>query len=571
MTDRQGQPRTVPGGTVVSVPGRPQMTFATATSLYVLPVADVGLTAMGRDKTADLAAHRRVTLFPADGSSADARIDLWMPLVPPGDPARASLLIDLDASASVPPQWSPEAVAVAKPASLAWSYTSAAGPKRLSSDDLTDGTRGLRRSGVVRFRVPQDWTPDEGPDGRGLYRFSLSVRVARCSFDQPPRLLRIAPNAVVARHRRPVRPAPLTLDWLTLPGNAIVLAELDRDVLEPTPRVRLKESAGGWHRWQPTTDLALHGPADRVFFVDRELGALRFGDGINGRVPAVDRQATPNARLVYEAGGGAAGNISAAGQSGSAGEWSGAIAAAVAVTNPVGARGGAEAEPLTAARERIASARRQPTRAVTRADYETLAVTTPGVAVARAHAAIGHYPSQPCPVAGVVTVFVLPRVAREPDRPDAESRHVALPRVDPGALRAIRRRLEAARLVGTELYVRTAPYQDVSLQVNTSGDAAATEDLRVAIVNRLTRYLDPLEGGDTEDGWPFGGALRPSALLRQAQAAAGERASVESIAIRTGIVDEDCLDVPLGPHRLPALRGVAVVHRRAPRAQEGLR
>jgi hypothetical protein len=201
----------------------------------------------------------------------------------------------------------------------------------------------------------------------------------------------------------------------------------------------------------------------------------------------------------------------------------------------------------------------------------TLALTTPGVAIARAHAAIGHHPSQPCPVAGVVTVFVLPRVAREQDRPDAESRHVAFPRVDPGALRAVRARLEAARLVGTELYVQTAQYQDVTLKVHTSGDADATEELRLAIVNRLTTYLDPLEGGDSGDGWPFGGPLRPSALLKQAQTAAGELASVESIAILTGAVNENCLDVPLSPHRLPALRGVAVVHRRAARVLEGLR
>jgi hypothetical protein len=74
----------------------------------------------------------------------------------------------------------------------------------------------------------------------------------------------------------------------------------------------------------------------------------------------------------------------------------------------------------------------------------------------------------------------------------------------------------------------------------------------------LRRYLDPLVGGDDETGWPFGEAVRPSALLRTAQQALGDLAEVASIAIGLDGAEptESCADVPLGTGELPALREV---------------
>ena len=81
-----------------------------------------------------------------------------------------------------------------------------------------------------------------------------------------------------------------------------------------------------------------------------------------------------------------------------------------------------------------------------------------------------------------------------------------------------------------------------------------------AVRAALRRYLDPLLGGDGGDGWPFGEPLRPSALLRATQAALGDLAQVEKVAIGVDGADPSggCDDVPIGTGWLPALSEVRV-------------
>ena len=71
----------------------------------------------------------------------------------------------------------------------------------------------------------------------------------------------------------------------------------------------------------------------------------------------------------------------------------------------------------------------------------------------------------------------------------------------------------------------------------------------------MRRFLDPLTGGDQQDGWPFGAPVRPSALLRVAQQAAGHDGDVSRVAIAldAGTAWEDCRDVAIRPHELVTL------------------
>ena len=75
--------------------------------------------------------------------------------------------------------------------------------------------------------------------------------------------------------------------------------------------------------------------------------------------------------------------------------------------------GGADAETIAQARVRAGAALTEVHRAVTPADHETIATATPGVAVARAHAAVGDHPGYPCTlVPGAVSVYVVPAAPR---------------------------------------------------------------------------------------------------------------------------------------------------------------
>jgi hypothetical protein len=252
-------------------------------------------------------------------------------------------------------------------------------------------------------------------------------------------------------------------------------------------------------------------------------------------------------------GGGSAGNV------GSLLVWDPPPDAPTALAiNPVAAIDGADPELLANARQRAAEALRRVERGVIAADFEELARTTPGVAIRRAHAAVGFHPDFPCiPVPGAVTVFIVPDVPR--DDASAPCPQVAAPMPDAGALAAVAGRLDMARLVGSEVFVRAPLYRPVALSVDVETRIKAPQALRAALAAHFGGFLDPLEGGKGKAGWPFGEKLRPSTLLRQAQDAIGSQGDV----LRVGIAlldsdgaEESCNDVAIGPYALPALKRV---------------
>jgi Baseplate J-like protein len=535
----------VPAGTQMLVQASdPEIAFTIAHRVLLLPIASVGLTVDGQPRTEDLDRGRGVELLPAGGGPGEARLLLRTdgPL-PTGSDGRAGLLLRLRTQ-TLGPQWlaDEDDPRVGPPAELTWGY----GDRTFPAGALLDGTGGLRRSGIVRFHVPADWTPDAPPESGGRAEYSLWARAERAAHTAPPRLLAAVPNAVVAHHRARVRPDEDALeqqvrDWLPLPGRVLDLGAPGL-VLDGRRAVRLslRERDGRWRRWHATADLAFHGPADRVFVVNREAGTLEFGDGVTGRVPALHDQ-PPRVRLTHLAGGGPSGNFGIV-------DWE-ARRGPLTARSAEEAAGGREPETIAAARERVGAALARRERAVTDDDHETIAESTPGVEVRRAHAAVGFHPAHPCTlVPGAVTVFVVP------DAPRGEAgdgTFVAAPVPDPGLLAAVAARLENARLLGSELFVEPPRYRPARLLVTIS-TPAPDAGLRKAIEADLREYLDPLVGGDDRDGWPFGEPLRPSALLRRAQAVAGNSAQIASVAVGLDGAEPDrrCEDVAIGPHDL---------------------
>jgi hypothetical protein len=544
--------RELPAGIEMTVQASdPQLVFTTATRLRLLPV-EVGLTVDGTDRSQDLLRGAGVELLPADGDFGEARFVLWtkQPLTPaPGD-VRAALLLRLQTQ-TLAPEWLMESAArrPLPPAELTWGYGSRAFPPGA----VLDGTGGLRRSGILRFPVPADWSPDGPPDSSGRTPYSVWVRTERGTFTTPPRLMGALPNVVAARHTARVRVPGEALEeqvknWLPLPGRTLECGAPGLVMEHPrSVRLSLRERDGRWRRWRATPDMAFHGPGDRVFVVDRVAGALEFGDGLTGRIPVVHRS-PPRARLTFVAGGGPSANL------GSGLSWE-SLSGALTAVNVVEAAGGSEPETIAAARERISATLARRERAITPSDHEAIAESTPGVEIKRAHAAVGFHPSHPCTlVPGAVTVFVVP------DAPRGDllgGPFVGAPVPDPGALAAVAARLESARLLGEELFVEPPRYRQVGLLV-TVGTPVPDDQLRQLIEEDLRGYLDPLVGGDDREGWPFGGPLRPSALLRRAQTVAGAGTEIASVAVGLdgASPDQDCRDVAIGPHDLVVLERV---------------
>ncbi|HEX5143950.1 MAG TPA: baseplate J/gp47 family protein [Mycobacterium sp.] len=558
----------VPAGAGFTRDPRQQVVFTLDDAVTVLPVRSLTLETGGQDRTGDLMAGRGVALLPADRKPGQARISLVLAGgVAPGH--KLSLLFDL-LSPGISPAWSPSAVDGVPPAAeLTWSYDDGTlGP--IDPAQVEDGTQGLRRSGIVRLPVPASWA-----SGAGTRSVLLSTSQATFA---PPRLQQLVVNVAAARHQQAIAPddgtraklATQIKGWLRLPGQQLDLPLDTQDRLLDAS-LTLQERDRAAHEWVPVADFACSGRADRVFILDRAAGALRFGDGRTGRIPAPDPDsAEPLPKIRWTVGGGAEGN------GGTTSNWRGINGTSVAATvaNVMPAAGGVDAETIAQARSRAGAALHEAHRAVTAADHETIARATPGVAVKRAHAAVGDHPGFPCDlVPGAVSVYVVPDVPRgdgDWDRPD----FVAAPRPDPGLLSHVRAALCAARLLGEELFVREPRYRPARLRVDVAGAQRNPADVRRRIQAALRKYLDPLVGGPENTGWVFGAPLRPSALLRLTQQAAGHDGDVRAVAIALDDADrwEDCRDVPIRPQELVVLGDVRVRFGAAPGAAavEGL-
>ncbi len=519
-----------------------------------------GATAAAFD-TAPRWAMQPLTLFPADSNAAQVALTLWL-RQPPAAAQQGqalTLLFDLDASARIPAAWTVDAVTpVTVPAVLGWRYSAAGGVKAFAADTVADGTQNLRRSGLVRLTVPADWTP-AGPALNGLTPYMLWLATDRSTFSAPPRLRRVVPNVVAARHAVAVDADVAVLegqlaDWLPLPGLFLQLDSVPP--IEDSVALRLKGRGGIWRDWKPCRDFARFGPEDAVFKPCRTFNQLQFGDGLTGRLPVLVPAGAARIALHYLAGGGVVGNV------GANLPWISDTPVVAAAINPVVARGGAETETDEEARDRVSASLQEPTRAVTVADYETLAIGTPGVAVARAKAIPGYHPGFPClKVPGAITVFIVPEVPRDAGWIESD-RAVTAPQPDPGMLAEVRARLDARRLLTAEVFVLAPVYRWVDVSVTLAGAPLDKTAVGDRLRDGLTLYLDALSGGPDGIGWPFGDALRPSEIAHVLQGLAGEDAQIERVALRFAGADNpaafnDCLDLELAAHELPVLQSLA--------------
>ncbi len=560
----------VPAGAAFARDPLQQVAFTVDAPATVLPVVDdqVQVFAGGVDRSADLRAGRPVPLLsrlgPDGGVAAEVRLVLPLdPAVRPAAGAAVSLLFGL--TSPVPASWLPSAVPdVPAPAALTWTWFRPDGTDVSTVESVEDGTAGLRRSGVVRVPLPEAWCEGGTEDVPAAY--GLRISTAAATYSTPPTLVQLAANVAVARHRRVLTVTDADLAdqlraWLRLPRQRLDLPGARGLLLDADVRL-VRDGVG--RDWAAVPDFTFTGPADRVFTVDRTDGAVRFGDGRNGAIPVLDDAGgEPVVAVTYAIGGGIAGNGGQTGnwlpiRDGSPSDVDPGLV--VSAANVVPALGGQEAESIAAVRTRIGDSLAEVTRAVTAADFAELAVTTPGVAIARAYVGIGEHPGYPCAsVPGAVTVRIVPGVP-EPEAALADPGYTPVLLPDPGAVRAVRARLADARLIGTEVFVRPPAYRQVALLVEVSGGPADPAAVRAAIRTALRRFLDPLRGGPDGEGWPFGDPLRPSGLLRAAQLALGDRAAVERVAIGLdgAAPAGGCDDVALGPGRLPALGLVRV-------------
>ncbi|MFD2467673.1 putative baseplate assembly protein [Amycolatopsis silviterrae] len=422
------------------------------------------------------------------------------------------------------------------------------GTRFVPAEVARDETRGLRTSGTVELRIPRTWTPGVPPGARpGPPMRWLRLQIAHGEFDGPaPVLAGSRLNMVAATAARTIRDEPLMpiddpadtgrrrmrLSQVPILAGSVVI-EVDDD---PSGDV-FGTTRGAGTRWTEVESLASAGADDRVFAVDHETGEVSFGDGVHGAaVPPGFR----NVRAVrYRVGGGSAGAVRA-------GAVNGVVTAlpfVSRVSNPFPASGGTDPEPDADAIRRGTAELRARGRAVAPADYGLLAIRAPGASIARAHGVPGLHPSFPGePIPGVVGVLVVPPLddSGEPPVPTAAT------------LRAVASFLtREVAPVGVTVVAVPARFHRVAVEAWVSLDP---DQERAAVLARasaaLTTYLDPVRGGEDGAGWPFGGALRHTSLVRRVLASDGIRAVSQLSLVIDGLRLPPCTDHAIPPHSL---------------------
>jgi len=470
------------------------------------------------------------------------------------------------------------------PQPFVWDYWGRDGWIELS---VRDATLGLRRTGLVQFVGADDALPRDGLGG-ALYRIRARLKSGLRSQDQIVQCGGAWLNAMWARQGRSIardglgtsngNPSqsfalPLVRGRAAAPiAAAADLAAMDAAQFEralDTPLagvpilgdevVEVREWTGrgddwqttlagvdpadlrfevdpqdptiataAWVRWHAQPHLYRSGPGDRHYVVERARGIFSF-PGPDGFIPPAGAPIV----VSYVTGGGVDGNVPA----GAVRELRSGVGFVQSVANPIASEGGAGAELLRAGRDRSAQQVRHRGRAVTREDYEWIALgASSQVARARAlplEGPAGHG------ARGSVAIVLVPHSDQPQPAPSAELARTVLDAlgqcVPAGAAGGIRIVDPSYVAVGVRAEVLAAGAQDAG-------------HVEAAVRRRLLEFLHPLRGGADGRGWEFGQGV----YLSQLAALIEDTPGVDAVRSLQLVVDHAVQgdSVALEPHQL---------------------
>ena len=411
---------------------------------------------------------------------------------------------------------------------LAWQQDGALDFDYLPLEQLHDSSKGGRKLGVVRLRLPKDVTllqpylpddpanagmrnsPPEQPGSTKPEQMLFWLRL-RCPEQPDLQLAYLAVNAIEVIGQGVARDVMLGLAS-GQPDQVLTFPEQDID--PESVQIDVEEN-GQYVAWQRVEQFGAANADDRVYVLDAAEGWLRFGDGYRGKLPARGKRIRA---AYYRYGGGATGNLP-----GNSLKVLENAAVGLQVRQDWPTAGGMDAESVALMEQRIAAFLSHRNRAVTRDDFTRLALDNPINPVAKAELISGFLPGSSLATArfnvpGVISVFVLP---------PAEMAIAAFPRTRAGLLKDVYGYLSARCLLGTELYVLSPEYVPVAISVSVQEqDPQTRQQVYQAVENSMLQFLWPLpSGGRLGQGWLLGQAL----AVNELRTVAGRVAGVQSI------------------------------------------
>jgi predicted phage baseplate assembly protein len=334
--------------------------------------------------------------------------------------------------------------------------------KRYPLDIIEDTTVGLLQTGAIVLDLSKVTSSPE--------QFAIELRAER-GFVRPPRLLRIDLNALpIVQTSHQVR------EPHQASGEPDFAFDLEAAGLQYRPGAEpVRVVVAGDTGWSRCDDLSRAGPGDRVYVLDAAAGRIRFGNGVNGRVPAKDAEIL----VSYDVSSGALGNAARNRQ------WQVAPFQGAFGTNPDPVMGGADASNFAAQRREARLRSKDEHPIVNAADLVEAALALPLLEVARAWVLP---PRDDTPRTGMLKLAAMR--ARSP----AESATKAF---ETGRwLGAIRRALRARLPLGTTVAVIAPRYVDFRVDVKVLAETGRDPDkvataVRDALVRRLALVDTP--------------------------------------------------------------------------------
>jgi len=388
------------------------------------------------------------------------------------------------------------------PVPIAFDYRTSDGIWHRARSRWIDG--GARRSGAALLDIAA------GHDGVAAVRLDFSGSPVRAL---PTRLaLNVVPLVQIEALPAVTLGDARGLPDLELPFGAGALPA--RKAARHPLRIRTLEH-GERVKWRRVDDLAVSSPQDRVYVVDEARATIRFGNGVNGRIPPAGRQI---AREALDVTAGAGGNLAAGVAWSVGGLPTPAPTAAPSWINREPMTGGCDAwdrEALLTALRRQARKRRA---MLSDAELRDAATGLQGFGLERAEVLPRFLPTLPHrPVPGARTLLLHPRDG--------------IPGSD-AWVDAIERRLAPRRVLGERLSLAAA--EPVTIAVSgelliASGSDAPTIEKAARTV--LQARLSASRKSPTIEPWPSG---RPVTIGELEALVAGVEGVVAVLRLRVG-------------------------------------
>jgi uncharacterized phage protein gp47/JayE len=407
---------------------------------------------------------------------------------------------------------------------------------------VLDQTAQFTQSGTVEILTPADIAPLAKFDLRELYWIRATLTSAgpagdanRSLRDDPiatPRLSAIYLNTIPA-----VQAVTVTKEIVGsgngLPGQAFrlsqspVLGGPEILVLEPelpsaVERDELQRDEGAaavqqtinpatgeaeiWIRWHEVSSFHGSGPHSRHYTLDHGTGEVVFGDGSSGLLPPLG---TNSIVANYRVGVGSAGNV----LEGAVVQLKSPVPGIVSVSNRLRADGGADLETAEIVRRRGPQTLRHRGRALSRTDFEWMALEAAGTRLAR----VVCLPNTNRDLAfepGWVTLVIVPHGTERRLTPSVELIRLVEESVGSRAFAGLEN-LSRINVVGPG-YIEVSVDAEIAV-----GDLRRASQVKRDVTDALDRFLHPLTGGPDGDGWELGRNVFASEIASVIQAVPG--------------------------------------------------